>query len=133
MSLCAADPLLREKLMPISRANPLPLLKKALIAYQERYRQRITLETVLLGGLNTGERDAEALVLFARGLDTVVNLIPWNPVDGLAFEGKPLREASGNEAASFQNHLEKRGLNVTRRFRKGRSVSGACGQLGDTL
>jgi len=60
----------------------------------------------------------------------VVNLIPWNPVDGLEFEGKPLRKPSAAEIRGFTAALESRGLKVTRRFRKGSGISGACGQLG---
>jgi 23S rRNA (adenine2503-C2)-methyltransferase len=130
LSLTAAETGLRERLMPITRTNPLGELKAALVEYQERWGQRITLETVLLGGLNTREEDAAALAAFARGLDAVVNLIPWNPVEGMRFEGRPLQEPSPGEAAAFQARLEKRGLAVTRRLRKGRGIGGACGQLG---
>jgi 23S rRNA (adenine2503-C2)-methyltransferase len=130
LSLTAADEGLRERLMPVSRTNPLPALKEALGFYQEKTGQRLTLEAVLLGGLNTRPRDAEALARFARGLDAVVNLIPWNPVEGLCFEGEPLREPAAAETDFFADQLEKRGLKVTRRFRRGRSISGACGQLG---
>jgi 23S rRNA (adenine2503-C2)-methyltransferase len=130
VSLTTADEALRERLMPVSRTNPLHALREALGRYQRKWGHRITLEAVLLGGLNTRPRDAEALASFARGLDTVINLIPWNPVEGLLFEGRPLREPAAGETRAFAAALEKRGLKVTRRFRKGRRISGACGQLG---
>jgi 23S rRNA (adenine2503-C2)-methyltransferase len=132
LSLTTAEQGLRNKLMPGSRANPLPALKEALVFYQEKTGQRLTLEAVLLGGINTRQQDADALARFAQGLDTVVNLIPWNPVEGLCFEGTPLREPAGGETDFFAELLEKRGLKVTRRFRRGRRISGACGQLGGT-
>jgi len=66
---------------------------------------------------------------FAQGLDAAVNLIPWNPVKGLEFEGKTLREPSAAEIESFTRRLKTLGLNVTRRYRRGRGVMGACGQL----
>jgi 23S rRNA (adenine2503-C2)-methyltransferase len=130
VSLTTADAALREALMPISRLNPLPALKEALIYYQGKQDRRITLEAVLLGGINTREEDAAALAAFTAGLDAVVNLIPWNPVTGMDFRGLPLREPGRGELARFTDQLTRRGLKVTRRFRKGLGVSGACGQLG---
>jgi 23S rRNA (adenine2503-C2)-methyltransferase len=130
LSLTTADPILREALMPLSRGNPLPALKEALIYYQRKQKRRITLEAVLLGGINTRREDAEALFRFAAGLDAVVNLIPWNPVEGMEFRGLPLREPAGGELEGFTERLTKGGLKVTRRFRKGLGISGACGQLG---
>ncbi|GHV79670.1 putative dual-specificity RNA methyltransferase RlmN [Spirochaetia bacterium] len=131
VSLTTADPALREELMPIARSNPLPVLKEALHYYQKKRGRRITLEAVLLGGVNTRNEDAEAIANFSRGLDAAVNLIPWNPVEGMMFRGIPLREPGTGEITRFSRELTRRGITVTRRFRKGRSVSGACGQLGE--
>jgi 23S rRNA (adenine2503-C2)-methyltransferase len=130
LSLTTAEEELRKRLMPITRTNPLEEVKEALRYYQRIRGRRITLEAVLLGGVNTRRKDAEAMARFARGLDTVVNLIPWNPVEGLCFEGRPLREPKEDEAADFARELTGLGLKVTRRYRKGRGVAGACGQLG---
>jgi 23S rRNA (adenine2503-C2)-methyltransferase len=131
VSLTTAEEALRDRLMPIGRSNPLPALKEALRYYQQKQDRRITLEAVLLGGINTRQEDSAAMAAFARGLDAVVNLIPWNPVEGMLFEGKPLKEPSAGEIAAFTRELSQKGIRVTRRFRKGRGVSGACGQLGD--
>jgi 23S rRNA (adenine2503-C2)-methyltransferase len=117
--------------MPIARGNPLPALKEALILYQEKLGRRITLEAALLGGVNTRDEDIAGMASFARGLNAVINLIPWNPVEGTSFRGRPLREPTGAEIARFTRELALRGLTVTRRYRKGRSVSAACGQLGE--
>jgi 23S rRNA (adenine2503-C2)-methyltransferase len=130
LSLTTADGKLREALMPAAGNNPLPLIKEALLYFQEKGGGRVTLEAVLLGGINTRREDALALAAFVRGLDAVVNLIPWNPVEGLAFEGRPLREPPAKETAAFARLLENAGLKVTRRYRRGRGVLGACGQLG---
>ena len=116
--------------MPVAKTNPLPGLKEALRYYQAKNGQRLTLETVLLGGVNTRRTDIDALASFARGLDAVVNLIPWNPVEGLFFNSLPLREPTGQELRYFTAGLEAQGLKITRRFKKGRGIAGACGQLG---
>jgi 23S rRNA (adenine2503-C2)-methyltransferase len=131
VSLTTADPVLREELMPIARSNPLPALKEALQYYQKKRGRRITLEAVLLGGVNTRNEDIDAMISFTRGLNAAVNLIPWNPVEGMTFRGTALREPAAGEIARFSRELTRRGITVTRRFRKGRSVSGACGQLGE--
>jgi 23S rRNA (adenine2503-C2)-methyltransferase len=129
LSLTTADEALRRKLMPITANQNLAAVKKALVFFQSRGGGRITLEAVLLGGINTRCEDAASIAVFARGLDVVINLIPWNPVDGLEFEGAPLREPSPAEITAFTQNLESLGLNVTRRYRRGRGVTGACGQL----
>jgi 23S rRNA (adenine2503-C2)-methyltransferase len=131
LSLTTADEALRRRLMPITEAHHLSEIKEALAYFQRAGGGRVTLEIVLLGGINTRGEDAAALADFARGLDVVVNLIPWNPVEGLKTDdGRPLRQPSSGEAAAFASRLEAAGLKVTRRFRKGRGVMGACGQLG---
>ncbi len=133
VSLTTADRALREKLMPVTKSDPLPELKAALAEHQKVREKRITLEAVLLGGVNTRPEDAAALADFARGLDIVINLIPWNPVDELGIEGKAFVEPSESEVQRFERMLEARKLAVTRRYKKGRGVAGACGQLGSTL
>jgi 23S rRNA (adenine2503-C2)-methyltransferase len=116
--------------MPVTAANPLQKVKEALTAYQKKSGSRITLEVPLLGGINTREEDALSISSFSKGLDTVINLIPWNPVQNLFFEGALLREPGKAETSNFIALLERQNLKVTMRHRKGRRVSGACGQLG---
>jgi 23S rRNA (adenine2503-C2)-methyltransferase len=132
LSLTSADEALRKKLMPQSAGRPLEELKKSLLYFQKKGGGRVTLEAVLLGGINTRREDADAAAVFARGLDAVVNLIPWNPVQGLEFDGRPLRSPAAGEVEGFTEMLEKQGLKVTRRFRRGSGIGGACGQLGES-
>ena len=128
LSLTTAREELRKRLMPGS--DPLQGLKNALLGYQKKRRRRVTLEMVLLGGVNTGLADAKACAAFAAGLDAVINLIPWNPVEGVEFDGGPLRPPSARETSEFARALESLGLKVTRRTGKGLGIAGACGQLG---
>ena len=130
LSLTTADEQLRQRLMPITKNNPLSKVKEALILFQKKSGDRITLEIPLLGGINTREWDALSIAEFAKGLQCVVNIIPWNPVPGLEFEGKPLIEPGKNEVNNFIKLLEQNKLKVTVRYKKGRGVNGACGQLG---
>jgi 23S rRNA (adenine2503-C2)-methyltransferase len=130
LSLTTADEALRRRLMPITASHPLGKVKEALRHFQDSGGGRITLEAVLLGGINTRGEDAASIAQFARGLDAAINLIPWNPVKGLSFESKPLQEPAPEEVEAFTRRLEALGLNVTRRYRRGRGIMGACGQLG---
>ena len=130
LSLTTADEPLRQKLMPVTAANPLQKVKEALISFQRNGGGRITLEVPLLGGINTRSKDALSIAMFAKGLNTVINIIPWNPVAGLEFEGKPLCEPDKKEISNFISQLEDKGLKVTMRLRKGRKAMAACGQLG---
>ena len=126
VSLTTADEDLRKKLMPVSVGqNNLAELKKAIDYYARKSSKRVTLEAALLHDTNTSSKSAQNLISFARGLDVNINLIPWNPVKGLEFE-----EPTQNEIKSFVEILEKSGLNVTLRTRRGRKIGGACGQLG---
>jgi 23S rRNA (adenine2503-C2)-methyltransferase len=130
LSLTTADEQLRQKLMPVTSANPLNKVKEALILFQRNGGGRVTLEIPLLGGINTRDQDSVSIAQFAEGIESVVNVIPWNPVEGMEFEGAPLREPEKKETADFIKKLENFGLKVTTRLHKGRGVLGACGQLG---
>jgi 23S rRNA (adenine2503-C2)-methyltransferase len=130
VSLTTAREDLRVRLMPVSATNPLKRLKEALLYHQARCRRRVTLEAALLSGINTGAEDAAAIAVFADGLDAVVNIIPWNPVENLGLDGVPFKEPSAAEVKRFCAELEKYGLKTVTRRKKGRGVSGACGQLG---
>jgi len=130
LSLTTADEDLRNKLMPITKLNPLDKIKELLLIYQKKSGSRLTLEIPLLGGINTREKDTELIANFSKGLDTVINLIPWNPVEGFKFEGKPILEPAKLEIENFKTMLERKKFNVTLRLHKGKKINGACGQLG---
>ncbi len=129
VSLTTANEDLRKELMPVAKssANSLAELKKAINYYAEKSGKRVTLEAALLHQKNTDEVSAQNMSNFAKGLDVNINLIPWNPVSILPFE-----EPSNNEVHNFVAKLEKAGLNITLRTRRGRTIGGACGQLGKT-
>jgi len=129
-SLTTADQSLRNRLMPIGKKENLSGIKDALVYFQHAGGGRVTLEAVLFDGINTRKEDAKAIAEFADGLDTVVNIIPWNPITPLPDFTPSLRTPSRQTIDTFIGYLEDQGMNVTCRYRKGRSISGACGQLG---
>lgn len=125
VSLTTANEELREQIMPITKSNNLIELKKAIAYYSEKSGKRVTLEAALLHQKNTDEISARNLINFSKDLDVNINLIPWNPIPSLPFQ-----EPSNQEVKNFIHILEKNGLNVTLRTRRGRKIGGACGQLG---
>lgn len=124
VSLISADEKIRAELMPAAGKEALKGLKESLIYFQERAKKRITIEYVLMAGINDRKEDAIKLRHFVNNLKTIVNIIPWNPVDGL-----PYHEPEPHVVSSFIAALEELRIPVTKRYRKGRSVNGACGQL----
>jgi 23S rRNA (adenine2503-C2)-methyltransferase len=125
VSLITANPELRAELMPITKSNPLDRLKEALLHYQKTTDKMVTLEIVLLAGVNDGERDAAELVRFVKPLHANVNLIPYNPVPSL-----PYKTPDAAAIDRFRAVVEGKGVKVTRRYRKGTGINAACGQLG---
>ena len=131
VSLVSADSEVRARLMPVARSNPLPELRRALLDYQAAMGKRITLEIVLMAGINDRPEDVEALVRFVRGepsqspLKVLINLIPWNPLPDF-----PYRKPEAKRIEWFQRRIKQTGIPVTTRLSRGSAVCGACGQLG---
>ncbi|MFH2116407.1 MAG: 23S rRNA (adenine(2503)-C(2))-methyltransferase RlmN, partial [Spirochaetota bacterium] len=128
ISLTTATDQLRDTLMPVNRRWNLEALKQALMYYQGKTGDRISLEAAIMGGVNSGVEGARTMAAWIHPLKVQVNVIPWNPVEGL-----PYRQPSREEVVSFEMELEHLGVNAVRRAKRGRGVGGACGQLGDTL
>jgi 23S rRNA (adenine2503-C2)-methyltransferase len=124
VSLISADQNIREELMPVAGKEPLKQLKESLIYFQRETKKRITIEYVLMAGINDRKEDAVKLRHFVNDLKVIVNIIPWNPVEEL-----PYQEPDDKTVDSFISMLEDLSIPVTKRYRKGRSVNGACGQL----
>ncbi|MBN1413291.1 MAG: 23S rRNA (adenine(2503)-C(2))-methyltransferase RlmN [Spirochaetales bacterium] len=125
VSLVTADQVLRTKLMPVAKKNSLDELKEALLYYQNKTKNMITLEIVLIKDVNDMDKHIKQLVKFIRPMKVNVNIIPYNPVSST-----PYQTPDNAVINHFRSMLEKEGINVTRRYRKGTSINAACGQLG---
>ena len=124
VSLISADEKIRAELMPVAGKETLKDLKASLVYFQEKAKKRITIEYVLMAGINDKKEDAIKLRHFTHNIKTIVNIIPWNPVEDL-----PYQEPDDRTVEAFITMLEELSITVTKRYRKGRSVNGACGQL----
>ena len=124
ISLHGATDDVRSKIMPVNRKYPLAQLIDACEVYQKAKGRMIWIEYILIDEVNTGLEQANALVDLVKRLQCKVNLIPYNPVDGLEW-----RRPSDRTVAKFRDSLHRNGVRVTVRMEKGKDIDAACGQL----
>jgi len=124
ISLNAVTDSARSALMPVNKKYPLSGLMKALRAYPLKGKKRLTVEYVLLAGVNDSLADAKGLLGLTRGLRCKVNLIPFNPFPGSVFK-RPDEKA----VAIFKDCLIKGGVMAVERKSRGVDIGAACGQL----
>lgn len=124
ISLHAANEEKRSKIMPINRKYPLADLKKALLAYPAAKRYGITIEYVMIQGINDSILDAKELVHFIHGFKAKVNLIPFNH-----FPGVEMKASDEKTIKRFQNYLSARSIPAPVRYSRAQDISGGCGQL----
>ncbi len=124
VSLHAPDDELRNRLVPVNSNTGLEEILDAADYYFEVSRRRLTYEYVLLAGVNDAPEHARALAKLLRGRKALINIIPYNPVAGLPY-ATPSQEAQ----TEFRQILQRSGLVVQYRQRKGDKINAACGQL----
>lgn len=124
ISLNATTDATRTKLIPINKVWNIETLLEGLRDFPLAPRRRITIEYVMLRGVNDTTADAYRLIPMLRGIRCKVNLIPFNPWPGAPYE-RP-EEASVN---AFGKILRDANYTVTVRYSKGEDIGAACGQL----
>jgi 23S rRNA (adenine2503-C2)-methyltransferase len=124
ISLHGATDEVREKIMPVNRKYPLKDLTAACEYYQKRKGKMITLEYILIEGVNDAIEQTKPLAQLARKLHAKVNLIPYNKVEDLPWV-RPSEEAQ----EAFLDALEQQDVTATLRREKGHDIDAACGQL----
>ncbi len=124
VSFHAASDELRDQLVPPNRRWPLTELEAAIAAWREATRRRPSIEWALIDHVNDTVEQAELFAPIARRLHAHVNLIPLNPTPGYPVVG-----SSPARIRRFVDVLTRRGVNVTVRDTRGRSIDAACGQL----
>lgn len=124
LSLHAASEEIRNNIMPIGDSNSLNDLRDSLKYYFSKTKRKITYEYVLLKDVNDRVKDADDLYKFTKHIPSKVNLIEYNPVDGLGFE-----KSTEKSTELFMNHLDSRRVNVGLRRSRGNDINAACGQL----
>ncbi len=129
LSLHAPDDETRRKLMPRGSSSDVREMLKAAVEYSRHDKSRLTVEYILISGVNDTLHSAQKLVKLLRELtcskDAVqVNLIPYNQCEGS-------RWSSPDEFAvqKFRDVLTRSGLIAIIRQAKGKDIGAACGQL----
>ncbi|MEN9654158.1 MAG: ribosomal large subunit methyltransferase 2 [Chlamydiota bacterium] len=124
LSLHAPNQHIRKKIIPYARKYPLEEVLIAMDWYGKVTKREITYEYTLLRGINDRPEHAQELAELLKNKPCTVNLIPYNPVDGLRLE-----RPDGQEIELFKQILEEAKINTTWRYTKGKDIAAACGQL----
>jgi 23S rRNA (adenine2503-C2)-methyltransferase len=127
MSLHAPDDTTRGKLMRIGSLYPLDEVISALKNYQHVTGKRVTIEYCMIDSVNDRLEQATGLITLLKGLKVNVNLIELNPFPGCRFG-----PSSAKQIRAFADILSNAGIETIIRFKRGRSIKAACGQLGAT-
>lgn len=124
LSLHAPNDELRNELVPLNRKYPIGPLLKACSDYIGQGRRKVTVEYVMLDGVNDRPEHARELARLMRDFPAKINLIPFNP-----FPEAGYRRSSDRAIGAFGDILSKAGLIVTTRRTRGDDIDAACGQL----
>ena len=124
VSLHAARQNVRNELMPGLAGQPLSSLRAALLDYVQATNRRVTLEYLMIAGVNDMQPDLDALLDFCDGLLCHINFLPMN-----AVESSPYRPSGETTIARWVAACEAAGVEATVRRSRGADIQGACGQL----
>ncbi len=126
ISLHATRDDVRDELVPINKKYKLEELLAACKRFMAKRspRSRLTIEYVMLAGVNDSQQDAHELIEKLEGISVLINLIPFNP-----FPNSGYQTSSNNAVRRFQDVLMKAGLTTVIRKTRGDDIDAACGQL----
>ncbi|OGI17095.1 MAG: 23S rRNA (adenine(2503)-C(2))-methyltransferase [Candidatus Melainabacteria bacterium RIFOXYA12_FULL_32_12] len=124
LSLHAPNHELRERLIPIEKKYNIEEVVKALHFLTEKTGRRVTIEYMLIDGINDSPDHAKQISYLLKGLNYNVNLIPYNSLNRDDF-----KTPSAKKINIFKYILEQSGKKVTVRLERGSDILAACGQL----
>lgn len=125
VSLHAPNNALRDKLVPLNKKYPLEELMAACKDYfKDEPRRSITMEYVMLAGVNDQPEHAKQLVKLLQDVPAKVNLIPFNPFPHTTYQRSDI-----DTIERFCDILMRAGINTTVRRTRGDDIDAACGQL----
>jgi len=124
LSLHAADDELRSKLVPLNQKYAIREVLQACKSYVGEGRRRLTVEYVMLDGVNDSDKQARALAQLLQYVPSKVNLIPFNP-----FPAALYRRSSPERIERFRDILHRSGIVTITRKTRGDDIDAACGQL----
>lgn len=134
LSLHSTDNGLREKLIPISKINPLSKIYEELNYFYKKTKNKITFEYIFFEGLNDTENDVKRLSRITKMFPCNINVIPFHPIE--FHLNAPLEKFNGTKFSlskiklfDFIDRLKKNGVIVNLRNSSGVDIYAACGQL----
>lgn len=127
VSLHAPTDAIRQTIMPSAARYTLHEILAALKTYQVVTDRRFTIEYCMIADLNDSAEQAHLLVNLLKPFKVNVNLIELNP-----YPGCPFSASSPQKMRQFANILERANIETIIRFKRGRTIKAACGQLGAT-
>lgn len=125
LSLHSPIDAVRSRLMPVNNKWDVAETWAAMKEYHAATGRKVTVEYLLIDGVNDTPDQASALAKLVQGTPSVVNLIPFNWVD----TGNGFSRPGKDRVRSFRTALESAGVNVTQRVERGHDIAAACGQL----
>ncbi|OGF68295.1 MAG: 23S rRNA (adenine(2503)-C(2))-methyltransferase [Candidatus Fischerbacteria bacterium RBG_13_37_8] len=124
LSLNSANDTVRAQLMPFAKKFPLTDIINSLQTLPIKKGRRITLEYIMIKGINDSIQDAHTLIKLMKKIPSKVNLIPFNETPQIPFEA-----STNTQIETFASCLRKHNLTVTVRTSRGKDISAACGML----
>lgn len=124
ISLHAPNDEIRNTIMPINKAYPIPVLMDTLKEYIQKTNRRVTFEYILLDQVNDTSKCARELANLVKGMNCYINLIPYNETNNISY-----KRTKSENITNFYDILKKNKINVTIRREYGSKISAACGQL----
>lgn len=124
VSLNATTDEVRSRIMPVNRKWPIRQLLDSLRRFPLRRNQHITVEYVMLAGVNDSDNDLNRLPQLLRGIPVKLNLIPYNENSGLGYSSSNVEKVF-----RWQADLNALKINCRVRWSRGDDISAACGQL----
>ena len=124
LSLHAADDEKRNKIMPINESNSLESVMSSLRNFHRNTKGKISFEYIAFNKFNDSLKDAENLYKLSRNFPVTINIIEYNPVEGVE-----LSKSSEERINQFAKYLTDKGIMATVRRSRGKDIDAACGQL----
>ena len=124
ISLHATTQEIRDHLIPGARKHDIMEVISRALSWAQRHNRTVTFVYLVISGINDTPADAKRLARMLAGQRARVNLMRWNPVDGIALDRTPDRSLG-----MFRSELERAHVPVVVRDTQGRDISAACGQL----
>lgn len=122
ISLHASNDEVRKKLMPVAKTYAIKELIKVIDDYIAKTHRKVMFEYLMINKVNDQDRHAVELAMLLKGKLCVVNLIQYNPTG--KYTASPYKQM-----IRFKNILEQNGVSATVRYKFGRDIKAACGQL----